>query len=215
MSLDTLCFSIYSDISTRIIAFSSPNNASASALESSVFPTPVGPKNIKEPIGLFGSFNPTRPRLIAFATIFTASSCPITLFFNVSSRPSRRCDSLWLIRVTGIFVQEETTSATSFSVTLTRLTAFFCSQTFLCSSSFSSTVFCFVLFILALRRLPSASASSFRFPYLSNCSSNARISSDIVYKPPLFLEAASSITSIALSGRKRSLIYRSDNSTAA
>ena len=94
MSLDTLCFSIYSDISTRIIAFSSPNNASASALESSVFPTPVGPKNIKEPIGLFGSFNPTRPRLIAFATIFTASSCPITLFFNVSSRPSRRCDSL-------------------------------------------------------------------------------------------------------------------------
>ena len=163
MSLDTLCFSIYSDISTRIIAFSSPNNASASALESSVFPTPVGPKNIKEPIGLFGSFNPTRPRLIAFATIFTASSCPITLFFNVSSRPSRRCDSLWLIRVTGIFVQEETTSATSFSVTLTRLTAFFCSQSF--SLFFEFFQYCFLLCIIrfGLAQIASASALLFAF----------------------------------------------------
>ncbi len=48
-----------------IIAFSSPNNISANALVSSVFPTPVGPKNKNEPIGLFGSFNPTLPLLIA------------------------------------------------------------------------------------------------------------------------------------------------------
>ena len=61
--LETLCFSIYSDISTRIIACSLPNTASASALESSVFPTPVGPRNKKEPIGLAGSFNPTLPLL--------------------------------------------------------------------------------------------------------------------------------------------------------
>ena len=72
--LETLCFSMYSDISTRISAFSVPNMASASAFDSSVFPTPVGPRNRKEPIGRFGSFNPTRPRRIALATAVTASS---------------------------------------------------------------------------------------------------------------------------------------------
>jgi len=71
---DTLCFSIYSDISTRIIDCSLPNTASASAFEISVFPTPVGPKNRKEPIGRLGSFNPTRPLRTAFATALTASS---------------------------------------------------------------------------------------------------------------------------------------------
>ena len=74
INFDTLCFSIYSDISTRIIAFSVPNTASANAFDNSVFPTPVGPRNRKEPIGRFGSFNPTRPRLTAFATAVTASS---------------------------------------------------------------------------------------------------------------------------------------------
>ena len=76
--LETLCFSMYSDISTRIIAFSVPNIASESALESSVFPTPVGPRNRNEPIGRFGSLSPTRPRRIARATADTASSCPTT-----------------------------------------------------------------------------------------------------------------------------------------
>ena len=57
----TYAFSIYSDISTRITESSLPNNASASALDSSVFPTPVGPRNKKEPIGRPGSFSPTRP----------------------------------------------------------------------------------------------------------------------------------------------------------
>ena len=37
------------------------NMASARALDSSVFPTPVGPRNRKEPMGRLGSFNPTRP----------------------------------------------------------------------------------------------------------------------------------------------------------
>ena len=73
------CGSIYSDISTRIIAFSLPNSASANALDNSVFPTPVGPKNKKEPIGRLGSFNPTLPLLIAFAIASIASFCPTTL----------------------------------------------------------------------------------------------------------------------------------------
>ena len=51
---ETVCFSIYSDISMRIMAFSSPNMASARALHSSVLPTPVGPRKMKEPMGRFG-----------------------------------------------------------------------------------------------------------------------------------------------------------------
>ena len=76
---DTSCFSIYSDISKRIIFFSLPNIDSASALANSVFPTPVDPKNRNEPIGLLGSLRPALALRIAFATEFTASSCPMTL----------------------------------------------------------------------------------------------------------------------------------------
>ena len=85
ISFDTVCFSINSDISTLIREFSVPNIASASAFESSVFPTPVGPKKRNEPIGLSGSLSPTLPLRIALATAATASSCPITLLCKVSS----------------------------------------------------------------------------------------------------------------------------------
>jgi len=49
--------SIYSDISSRIIARSSSKRNSASARAVAVFPTPVGPRNNNEPTGLFGSCN--------------------------------------------------------------------------------------------------------------------------------------------------------------
>ena len=64
--LDTECPSMYSDISNLIMASSEPNMASARALDSSVLPTPVGPRKRKEPMGRFGSFKPTRPRRMAF-----------------------------------------------------------------------------------------------------------------------------------------------------
>ena len=54
------------DAQGRKVNFKNTILISAKALESSVFPTPVGPKNKKEPIGLFGSFNPTLPLRIAF-----------------------------------------------------------------------------------------------------------------------------------------------------
>ena len=54
ISLDTECFSMYSLISMRTIFCSSSNRLSARALASSVLPTPVGPKNRKEPMGLLG-----------------------------------------------------------------------------------------------------------------------------------------------------------------
>ena len=62
---------MYSDMSMRISAASSSNRNSASALVSSVLPTPVGPKNMNEPIGRFGSCRPARARRTAVETAFT------------------------------------------------------------------------------------------------------------------------------------------------
>ena len=55
MRRETEYFSIYSLISMRTMFFSSSNRHSASALASSVLPTPVGPRNRKEPMGRLGS----------------------------------------------------------------------------------------------------------------------------------------------------------------
>lgn len=67
INLDVECASIYSDISTLIIASSEPNKLSASAFAVSVFPTPVGPRNRKEPVGRFGSFIPHSSSSYTFA----------------------------------------------------------------------------------------------------------------------------------------------------
>src|SRR3979409_2102548 len=67
---------MYSDMSRRTIAVSSLNRYSASALVSSVLPTPVGPRNMNEPIGRFGSCRPARERRTAVATPPTASARP-------------------------------------------------------------------------------------------------------------------------------------------
>ena len=64
---ETVCFSWYSDMSRRTIAFSSSKRNSASARASSVLPTPVGPRKRNEPMGRFGSFMPARARRTAAA----------------------------------------------------------------------------------------------------------------------------------------------------
>jgi hypothetical protein len=51
-----------SDMSNRISDFSLPNRKSASARATSVFATPVGPRNRNEPAGRFGDFRPARER---------------------------------------------------------------------------------------------------------------------------------------------------------
>ena len=51
----------------RTIACGSSNRNSASALVSSVLPTPVGPRNRNEPSGRFGSCSPARARRIGAA----------------------------------------------------------------------------------------------------------------------------------------------------
>src|SRR5260370_1294530 len=61
----TACFSMYSDMSSRTMAFSSSNRNSARARAVSVFPTPVGPRKMNEPVGRFGSCRPARARRAA------------------------------------------------------------------------------------------------------------------------------------------------------
>ncbi len=114
-SLETLCFSIYSDISILISASSSLNINSASDFASSVLPTPVGPKNKKVPIGRFGSFKPERARRIASETVSTASSWPIRRLCKISSILISFCFSLSTSLLTGIPVHLLTTFAISSS----------------------------------------------------------------------------------------------------
>jgi hypothetical protein len=51
---------------------SESNSEPASARDSSVLPTPVGPRKMKEPIGRRGSLMPARARMTASATSWTA-----------------------------------------------------------------------------------------------------------------------------------------------
>src|SRR5208337_1864674 len=85
MSRETLCFSIYSDMSMRIISFSSSKRNSASARANSVLPTPVGPRKMNEPMGRLASERPARLRRTALATRDSASSWPTTRWRKRSS----------------------------------------------------------------------------------------------------------------------------------
>src|SRR2546429_2524912 len=69
---------MYSLMSMRIINFSWSKRNSARARASSVFPTPVGPRKMKEPMGRLGSESPARLRRTALATRARASSWPTT-----------------------------------------------------------------------------------------------------------------------------------------
>ncbi len=115
ISFDTVCFSIYSDISSLIIASSFSNSSKAKVLASSVFPTPVGPTNINED-GFFFFLNPERFLLMALARLVTAGCCPTTLLCSLSSKCINLSASSSLIFCTGILVQASITYAISSSV---------------------------------------------------------------------------------------------------
>ena len=83
------------------MAFSSSNSTSARALQSSVLPTPVGPRKMNEPIGRLGSCRPERLRRTALATASTASSWPTSRWWSRSSSTSSLARSVSTIRVTG------------------------------------------------------------------------------------------------------------------
>ena len=87
-------------------------------MESSVFPTPVGPQNINDPIGLLGSFSPTLALLTALDIAVTASFCPTTLSWRTSSSLKSLSDSSSVNFSTGILAQTETTFAISVLLTI-------------------------------------------------------------------------------------------------
>ena len=104
-------------MSIRTIAWSSSKRNAASALVSSVLPTPVGPRNRNDPSGRFGSFSPARARRTAFDTASTASCWPITRRPIASSMRNSFSRSPSSILSTGMPVQRSTTWAICSGVT--------------------------------------------------------------------------------------------------
>ena len=157
---------MYSDMSMRTRWVSSSNRNSARARASSVFPTPVGPRKMNEPMGRLGSCRPARERRTALAMASTAWSCPITRVCRRSSILVRRSCSPSSIFSTGMPVHFDTTAAMSSSVTSSRRKEppFWadCSSVFLAPSAFSSSG----------RRPKRSSAARFRSPRRwASCSS--------------------------------------------
>ena len=105
-------------MSMRTIASVESNRNSASALHSSVLPTPVGPRNRNEPFGRFGSDKPARERRIASDTARTASSWPTTrLMQRIFHAQQFLALAFEHLADTGMPVQRATTSAISSAVT--------------------------------------------------------------------------------------------------
>src|SRR6266581_1512517 len=109
----TECFSLYSLMSMRTTARSSSKRNSASALASSVLPTPVGPRNRKEPVGRSGSEMPARDLRTASDTAWAARAWPTSRLPSSASIRSSLPVSPSSSRPAGMPVHEDTTSATS------------------------------------------------------------------------------------------------------
>ncbi len=107
-------------MSTRIRCSSLSNRNIASALHSSVLPTPVGPRNRNEPVGRFGSDRPERERRMALATALIASSWPTTRSCSRPSISSSFSRSPCISLDTGMPVARATTSAISSAPTIVR-----------------------------------------------------------------------------------------------
>ena len=195
---------MYSDMSTWIIACSSPNRNSASVRASSVLPTPDGPRKMNEPVGRFGSLMPARARRMAFETAPIAISWPITRLWSSSSMRISFWDSASVSLKTGMPVHMETMSAISSSPIEG------CSSSVDSFHDSSSSRFLFD----SLRSL-SRSAAAFSNSCASMADSFSRRTCSISSSSSLYRggadmvlmrmrDAASSMRSIALSGRCRS-----------
>ena len=195
-------------MSKRIIASLESNICSASILARCVLPTPVGPRNKKLPTGLDGSLRPAPLRMIARTIRSTASSCPMILLLRASCRPARRAFAEADILPAGMPVMTETVLIMSVSVTLT---VFFLElsvrQAVASSSSFCW--FCSILIISA----PVSKSLFLRYDLLVSRSSRSLPDMPRIFPSGILAETwadapASSIISMALSGRQRSVMYR-------
>ena len=121
----------------RIIACSSSNRNSASARASSVLPTPVGPRKMKQPIGRLGSLSPPRARMHGlgdgFHRFVLADDALVQILLPDAAAFAFR---LRAACETGMPVQRLTTSAMSSSSTSSLSSAL----ALLSSASFCSTV---------------------------------------------------------------------------
>ena len=180
-----------------------------------VFPTPVCPRNIKDPIGLFGSFNPVWFLWIALTTTSIASSWPMICFCRFFNKSKFNLFFLLSTFLRGTPEINETTSIMLSSVTVC-LFFFSSSSQSICWASSSFSIF----FSSSLNL---AASSYFWFFttefFLSLTSSSLSSNSIILLGTSIFvmwiLDPASSRASIALSGRFLSLIYLSVNLTHA
>ncbi len=195
---------MYSDMSMRTIASSSPKRNSASVRASSVLPTPEGPRKMNEPAGRFGSLIPARERRIAFETAVIAGCWPMTRLCSSSSMRTSFFDSASVSLKTGMPVHIATMSAISSSPTSGRSPP--SPEVHSCSSSF---------FLLVRRRSWSRRLAAFSNSWasiaaslsrrvVSISSSRSRYTGGCVIDLMRMREAASSTRSMALSGRKRS-----------
>ena len=124
-------FSPYSLISIRMRESFVPNINSAKVFTKWVLPTPVGPTNIKVPMGRLGSLSPSLLRVMARVRRWMARFWAITLLASACCMPLRRIVSSSCMRSTGTPLMSETTLAMSASSTVMR-----CSFRFDCHSAF-------------------------------------------------------------------------------
>ena len=214
MSLATVWRSWNSDMSRRTMFSSLPNMNSARALTSSVLPTPVGPRNRKAPMGRRWSLSPARARRTALEMLRMASSWPtMRLCISCSMRSSRSVSSM-ASRVTGMPVHMLTTSAMSSLVTLLRSSSRSSCHSRSRPSIFSTSRISRSRSSAAYSYCWEEMASSFSLRTFSSTFMTSFTERGVVELRRRTLEPASSMRSMALSGRNRSAMNRAERLAA-
>ena len=208
-------FSIYSLISTLISESFFLKSSSPRHFASCVFPTPVWPKNINDPIGLLGSFKPVWFLCIALTTDLMALSWPIILFLRFFSR---LISNSWLSSLELVIGTPEISEITSIIFSSSTISLFFFSS--LSHSSCSDSNSFSILFSSSLSLAASSYFWFFTTEFFFSLTSSNFFSRLMIFSGTSMLvictlEPASSIASIALSGKLRSLTYLSVNLTHA
>ena len=203
MRREAVNFSMYSDMSIWMSESASPNMNSASVRARKVLPTPVGPRKMNEPIGRRGSFRSARERRSALLMAVTASSWPMTDFFSSPSMARSLRVSFWSMRASGMPVHLEMTWRISSSPTTTSFSSRWVRHSDMIFSSLSRACF-------SLSRSPAAFSKSCALIAASFCPRISSISTSRDFtsggRVMFWMRArapASSITSMALSGKKR------------
>ena len=191
-------------MSSRMIASSLSKRKAARERASSVLPTPVGPRNMNEPIGRRASLSPARARRTAWEITVTASFWPISRWWIASSMWSSLVVSSSTSRETGTPVQELMISAMCSSVTSGTVAPSLSRQAISSETYFSLSCFSLSRKFAAVSKSWPAMASSFwvTISRISRCM--ARRSSGVVVSFIRTRALASSMRSMALSGSERS-----------